>query len=76
MSTCDPRLEAFVTLGGLPPRRLGVAGELPSRGEQRQVCEGCDLASSVEKISLVERGNQLKETRLVKRELKKTRILN
>ena len=57
LSTCDSRpkaFEAFVTLGGLPPRRLGVTGELPSCGEQRQVCEGCDLAPLVEKIALVE----------------------
>ena len=31
----------FVTLGGLPPRRLVVARELPRCGELREVCEGC-----------------------------------
>jgi hypothetical protein len=31
---------AFVTLGGLPPRRLGVAHKLPRCGELWTVCEG------------------------------------
>ena len=41
MISSSTSFEAFVTLGGLPPRWQVVARELPRCGELREVCEGC-----------------------------------
>ena len=43
MIHCQESFGAFVTLGGLPPRRQVVARELPRCSEPREVCEGCAL---------------------------------
>jgi hypothetical protein len=58
LSTCDLRrkaFEAFVTLGGSPPRWLGIAGYLPRVWWAATSLWGLWSCLFVEKIALVER---------------------
>jgi hypothetical protein len=61
--TLSSLCEAFVTLGGLPPRRLGVAHKLPRCGELWAVCEGRASPSKGKKLSSGS-GKGLNATRL------------
>ena len=56
--------EVFVTLGGVPPRRLGVARELPRCGELRDSLWRSCFTSEREEEKLVEVGKWSGETRL------------